>query len=116
MSVLVAGDRVAFPGEHFGVAYLGTVVEEDLNYSNPHWRIEWDDRPEFHQSVPEESLLKLTQIAPTPGNGGEVVAERVYRDRTPSLLRGRTGFAHITALLSGIGALAIGAFAVVSLH
>lgn len=109
MSLLTNGDRVAYP-DTSGMAYLGTVVEPDEDYLNPHYRVSWDDKPEMLQSVPEEKLLKVTPLPTSPIGVITVTGTRHRR------LRGWRKHAHLGALASGLVAVAVGTLALVTLH
>lgn len=107
MTLLAAGDRVAYPDAE-GKAFLGTVLDEDPHALNPAVLVSWDDQPEDPQSVPEESLLKVTPVptAPTP----VILAGR--KEYLPRL-RGWRKYAHLVSLASGLVAVAIGTWALI---
>lgn len=109
--MLAPGFRVAYPGAD-GVAYLGTAVEEDLDYVAPHWRVEWDDRPEAHQSVPEELLLLVTPLQEGLNIDTTTGTPRVYAPRRTHWSR----FGYIYSALTGMGAVSVGVFALLTLH
>lgn len=110
MTMLAAGDRVAFP-DFTGMAFLGTVLEEDANAADPSVLVSWDDKPEIPQSVPEESLMKVTPLptAPTP------VVTPDGKEYLPRL-RGWRRHAHWVSFGSGLVAVAIGTWAMIVLN
>lgn len=107
MTLLDAGDRVALP-DQAGGAFLGTVIEEDPTREEPSVLVSWDDQPEVTQSVPEAALFQLQRVptAPTP------VVMPGTKTYTPRLTGWRK-HAHWISLASGLGAVAVGTWAMI---